>query len=75
MTKIIAEAKYGQILVGYIVGSRASDLIAGGVPAVKTGAALQEIGPTIHSHPPLSEAPVAAAMAGTGGSFQSLSSV
>ena len=62
MTKIIAEAKYGQILEVHIIGSRASNLIAGAVLAMKTGATLQEISPTIHSHPTLSEAPMEAAM-------------
>ncbi len=64
------EAKYGQILEVHIIGSRASNLIAGAVLAMKTGASLQEISPTIHSHPTLSEAP----MEVTGGSFHSLPS-
>jgi len=53
--KIVAEAKYGEILGVHIVGPHATDLIAEAVVAMKAEATVDELVHTIHAHPTLAE--------------------
>ena len=53
--KIIAGAKYGEILGMHIIGPRATDLIAEGALAIGTESTVDEIISTIHSHPTVTE--------------------
>lgn len=53
--KIISDAQTGRILGIHIVGAHATDLIAEGALAVRTGISVPELAQTIHAHPTLSE--------------------
>jgi dihydrolipoyl dehydrogenase len=53
--KIIWDEKSDRILGVHIVGSRASDLIAEGVLAVRKGITIKELAETIHAHPTFAE--------------------
>ena len=53
--KIVWDKKSGRILGVHMVGSRASDLIAEGVLAVRNGITIAELAETIHAHPTFSE--------------------
>ncbi|MEZ4475232.1 MAG: hypothetical protein R3F60_31455 [bacterium] len=53
--KLVAEKQYGQILGVHIIGPRATDLIAEGVPLVKLEYTLEELTRTVHAHPTLAE--------------------
>jgi dihydrolipoamide dehydrogenase len=64
--KIIADAKYGQILGVHIIGPHATELIAEAVLSVKMEATFEYLASTIHAHPTLSEAMMEAAL-GVGG--------
>ena len=66
MVKIIANAKYGEILGVHIIGPQASELIAEAVLAMQLEATPEEIASCIHAHPTLSEAMMEAAL-GVGG--------
>jgi len=54
--KIVAEAKYNQILGVHIIGPHATELIATAGPLMKLECTVEELARTIHSHPTLSEA-------------------
>jgi len=54
--KIVAEAKYNQILGVHIIGPRATDLIAEAGPLLKLECTVDELVNTIHAHPTLAEA-------------------
>ncbi|MCA9545488.1 MAG: dihydrolipoyl dehydrogenase, partial [Myxococcales bacterium] len=54
--KIVAEAKYNQILGVHIIGPHACDLIAEAGPLIKLEYTADELAQTIHAHPTLSEA-------------------
>ena len=56
LVKIIADAKYGEVLGMHIIGPRATDLIAEGALALRLGATVEDLISTIHSHPTVSEA-------------------
>lgn len=64
--KVVAEAKYGEILGLHIVGPHASDLILEGALALTSEATLEEIEATLHAHPTLGEAVAEAIMAAQG---------
>ncbi len=64
--KVVAEARYGEILGLHIVGAHASDLILEGALALGMEATLDEIEATIHAHPTLGEAIAEAALAARG---------
>ena len=64
--KIVADAKYGEILGVHIVGPHATDLIAEVGPMLKLECTVEELANTIHAHPTLSEAIVEAAHATLG---------
>ena len=55
LVKIIAGAKYGEVLGMHIIGPRATDLIAEGALAIRVEATLDELISTIHSHPTVTE--------------------
>ena len=56
LVKIIADAKYGEVLGMHIIGPRATDMIGEGALAIRLEATLDELTDTIHSHPTVSEA-------------------
>jgi dihydrolipoamide dehydrogenase len=64
--KIIAEAKYNQILGVHIIGPRATDLIAEAGPLLKLECTVDELVNTIHAHPTLAESMHEAAHAALG---------
>jgi len=55
LVKIIAGAKYGEVLGMHIIGPRATDLISEGALAIRLEATLDELISTIHSHPTVTE--------------------
>ena len=55
LVKIIAGARYGEVLGMHIIGPRATDLIAEGALAIRLEATLDELITTIHSHPTVTE--------------------
>jgi len=59
--KMIADAKYGELLGVHIIGPRATELIAEAGVALRTEATVEEMYRTIHPHPTLSEAVLEAA--------------
>ncbi len=54
--KVVAEAKYGEILGVHIIGPQATELIAEAVTAIELEATVEEMMFTIHAHPTLAEA-------------------
>ncbi len=53
--KIVADAKYGEVLGVHIIGPQATELIAEAVVALELEATIEELMFTIHAHPTLSE--------------------
>ena len=53
--KIVSEVGSGKVLGVHIIGPHATDLIAEGTLAIKTGATVQDLAGTIHAHPTLAE--------------------
>ncbi|MCC6175402.1 MAG: dihydrolipoyl dehydrogenase [Chloroflexi bacterium] len=67
MVKIVADAKYGELLGVHIIGATASEMIPEGALGIRLEATVEEIMGTIHAHPTLSEATMQAAwLAATG---------
>jgi len=56
MIKILADAKYGQILGVHIYGPRATDLIAAAAIAIRLEATVDEFTSTVWAHPTVGEA-------------------
>ncbi len=54
--KVVAEAKYGEVLGVHIIGPKATELIAEAVLAMDMEATVDELMFTIHAHPTLYEA-------------------
>jgi dihydrolipoamide dehydrogenase len=54
--KIVAEAKYGEILGVHIIGPQATELIAEAVAVMELEGTVDELMFTIHAHPTLAEA-------------------
>jgi len=54
--KIVADAKYGEVLGVHIIGPQATELIAEAVTAMELEATVDEMMFTIHAHPTLAEA-------------------
>ncbi len=54
--KIVADAKYGELLGMHMIGPRVTELLAAGGVALTAEATVEEIYRTIHAHPTLSEA-------------------
>jgi dihydrolipoamide dehydrogenase len=53
--KVVADAKYGEILGVHIIGPQATELIAEAVTAMELEATIDEMMFTIHAHPTLAE--------------------
>src|ERR1044072_8752008 len=66
MVKIIGDKKYGEMVGGHIVGSRATELIQELVNAKALEGGFPEVARIIHGHPTLSEAIMEAARAADG---------
>ncbi|MBV9474152.1 MAG: dihydrolipoyl dehydrogenase [Solirubrobacterales bacterium] len=66
MVKIVGEQKYGELLGGHIVGTRATELIQELVNARALEGGYPEVARFIHGHPTLSEAVMEAARAADG---------
>ncbi|MGA7887236.1 MAG: dihydrolipoyl dehydrogenase [Acidobacteriaceae bacterium] len=54
--KVVADAKYGEILGVHIIGPQATELVAEAVTAMELEATVEEMMFTIHAHPTLAEA-------------------
>jgi dihydrolipoamide dehydrogenase len=54
--KIVADAKYGEILGVHIIGPQATELVAEAVAVMELEGTIDELMFTIHAHPTLSEA-------------------
>jgi dihydrolipoamide dehydrogenase len=54
--KVVADAKYGEVLGVHIIGPQATELIAEAVVAMQLEATIEELMFTIHAHPTLAEA-------------------
>ncbi len=63
LVKIVADAKYGEILGVHIVGNRACDMIAELVAVMALEGGYQELARIVHPHPTISEAIFEAARA------------
>jgi dihydrolipoamide dehydrogenase len=66
MIKIIGDQKYGELIGGHIVGTRATELIQELVNAKALEGGYSEVARIIHGHPTLSEAVMEAARAADG---------
>jgi dihydrolipoamide dehydrogenase len=69
MVKIVADAKYGELLGMHIIGPNASELIPEATLGIRLEATLEDITGTIHAHPTLAEAISEAAWAASGGAL------
>ena len=54
--KVVADAKYGEILGVHIIGPQATELIAEAVTAMELEGTVEDLMWTVHAHPTLSEA-------------------
>jgi dihydrolipoamide dehydrogenase len=54
--KVVADAKYGEVLGVHIIGPQATEMIAEAVAAMEAEATIEDLMFTIHPHPTLSEA-------------------
>lgn len=54
--KVVAEAKYGEVLGLHMIGAHVTDMIHEGVVALKLEATLEAMVDSIHAHPTMSEA-------------------
>jgi dihydrolipoamide dehydrogenase len=54
--KVVAEAKYGQVLGVHMIGPEVTDLIAEAALAINMEATVEDIAHTIHAHPTMPEA-------------------
>ncbi len=63
LVKIVADAKYGEILGAHIVGNRACDMISELVDTMALEGGYQELARIMHPHPTISEAVLDAARA------------
>lgn len=66
MIKLVGESKYGELLGGHIVGTRATELIQELVNVRLLEGGYAEVGRIIHGHPTLSEAVMEAGRAADG---------
>jgi dihydrolipoamide dehydrogenase len=66
MIKIIGDRKYGELIGGHIVGTRATELIQELVNAKALEGGYHEVARIVHGHPTLSEAVMEAARAADG---------
>jgi dihydrolipoamide dehydrogenase len=54
--KIVADAKYGEVLGVHMIGLRATELVAEATLALRMEATVEELVRTIHAHPTMAEA-------------------
>jgi dihydrolipoamide dehydrogenase len=66
LVKVVGDAKYGELLGGHIVGTKATELIQELVNAKALEGGYPEVARMIHGHPTLSEAVMEAARAADG---------
>jgi dihydrolipoamide dehydrogenase len=66
MIKLVGESKYGELLGGHIVGTRATELIQELVNVRALEGGFSEVGRIVHGHPTLSEAVMEAGRATDG---------
>jgi dihydrolipoamide dehydrogenase len=66
LVKLVGDARYGELLGGHIVGSRATELIQELVNVRALEGGFPEVARTIHGHPTLSEAVMEAGRAADG---------
>ena len=66
MVKVVGESRYGELLGGHIVGTRATDLIQELVNVRALEGGYAEVARMVHGHPTLSEAVMEAARAADG---------
>ena len=66
MVKVIAEAKYGEVLGVQILGPQATELIAETTPGIYLEATANDVASSIHAHPTLTEAVLEAALGARG---------
>jgi dihydrolipoamide dehydrogenase len=66
MVKLVGESRYGELLGGHIVGSRATELIQELVNVRMLEGGFPEVARIIHGHPTLSEAVMEAGRAADG---------
>lgn len=66
MVKLVGERKYGELLGGHIVGSKATEMIQQLVNVRELEGGIPEIARIVHGHPTLSEAVLEAARAAEG---------
>ena len=69
LVKVVADAKYGELLGVHIIGPEASEMIPESALALRLEATLEDVTATIHAHPTLGEATMEAALAATGASI------
>ena len=69
MVKVVADAKYGELLGMHIIGPNASELTPEATLGIRLEATLEDIIGTIHAHPTLAEAIGEAAWAASGGAL------
>ena len=66
LVKIVGDKRYGELLGGHIVGSKATELIQELVNARSLEGGYPEIAHLVHGHPTMSEAVMEAARAADG---------
>ena len=66
LVKVVGEKKYGELLGGHIIGTKATELIQELVNARALEGGYIEVGRIIHAHPTLSEAVMEAGRAADG---------
>ena len=66
MVKLVADAKYGEVLGLHMVGHNVTELVAEGGLGRALETTVEEIAYTIHAHPTLSETIMEAAFAAMG---------
>ena len=64
--KVVAEARYGEILGVHIIGPHATDMISEAVVAIQSEATIDDLASSIHPHPTLCEPIHEAALDATG---------
>lgn len=67
--KIVADARYDEVLGVHMIGPRATELVAEATLALRLESTVEEVIRTIHAHPTMSEAVVEAAHAVHGGAI------
>ena len=72
LVKVVAEARFGQLLGVHMVGPNVSELVAEAVLAIETEASLGEFTSVVRAHPTLSEAIMEAGLAAAGRALHSV---